>query len=355
MALINLNPQTQKTFNRFRSIGRGYWSAIILLVLILLSLVTELLINSRALIVSYEGEWYFPTYGAVIPGETFGLDYQYETNYRDLQKQFKAQGEDSSGNKNWVLMPIVPYNAFENDFIEGSYPPYAPSITTQHYLGTDTVGRDILARLVYGFRIAIFFSLFLLLCNYSVGVAIGCLMGYWGGAFDLLFQRLIEIWSNIPFLYVIMIIASIIVPSFWTLILVMVMFSWMGMTWYMRTATYKEKSREYVLAAKALGAGTSRVVFRHILPNTVSVIITFIPFSVAGGITALTSLDFLGFGLPPPTPSWGELLSQGIANLQSPWIVSSVVTSLIVILTMVTFVGEAIREAFDPKRHTIYE
>jgi microcin C transport system permease protein len=347
---LNLSPQSIKTVNRFRSIKRGYWSAIIISIFILLSLVAELFINNRALIVSYEGDLYFPTYGAVIPGETFGLGYRYETNYRDLKIKFQ---EEDKGN--WILLSVVPYSAFENDLLEGSYPPYAPSLTQAHYLGTDTVGRDIVARVVFGFRIAIFFSLFLLVSNYLVGTAIGCLMGYWGGAFDLIFQRLIEIWSNIPFLYVIMIIASIIVPSFWTLIVVMLMFSWMGMTWYMRTATYKEKAREYVMAAKALGAGTGRIIFYHILPNTISIIITFIPFSIAGGITALTSLDFLGFGLPPPTPSWGDLLRQGIDNLQSPWIVSSVVTAMILILTMVTFIGEAIREAFDPKRYTIYE
>jgi microcin C transport system permease protein len=350
MIKFNLSPQTIKTLRRFRSIKRGFWSAIIIFSLIVLSLGAELLVNSRALIVSYEGTLYFPSYGAIIPGNEFELGYQYETNYRDLQQKFREEASD-----NWVLMSPVPYNPFETDLMEGSYPPDAPSLSKKHFLGTDTVGRDIVARLVYGFRIAIFFSLFLLCCNYIVGTAIGCLMGYWGGAFDLIFQRLIEIWSNIPFLYVIMIIASIIVPNFWSLVLVMLMFSWMGMTWYMRTATYKEKEREYVLASRALGAGTTRIIFHHIIPNTVSIIITFIPFSVAGGISALTSLDFLGFGLPPPTPSWGELLRQGIDNLQSPWIVSSIVTSMVLVLTMVTFIGEAIREAYDPKKHTIYE
>jgi len=350
MAFIHLSPLTLKTFKRFRSIKRGFWSAVIIFGLIALSLVAEVFVNSRALVVSYEGEWYFPTYGAIFPGNEFGLDYQYETNYRDLQQKFEEEGSE-----NWLLLPPVPYNPFETDLIVGSYPPDAPSLAKRHYLGTDTVGRDIVARLTYGFRIAIFFSLFLLICNYVIGTVIGCLMGYWGGAFDLLFQRLIEIWSNIPFLYVIMIIASIIVPNFWSLVIVMLMFSWMGMTWYMRTATYKEKEREYVMASRALGAGTTRIIFHHIIPNTVSIIITFIPFSVAGGITALTSLDFLGFGLPPPTPSWGELLRQGIDNLQSPWIVSSIVMSMVLILTMVTFIGEAIREAYDPKKHTIYE
>ena len=213
----------------------------------------------------------------------------------------------------------------------------------------------MVARLVYGFRIAIGFSLVLLLCNYVIGIAVGCAMGFWGGAFDLFFQRVIEVWSNVPFLYVIMIVASIMVPTFWTLTLVMVLFGWMSMTWYMRTSTYKEKARDYVMAARALGASSTRIVARHILPNTVSVIVTFIPFSIASGITALTALDYLGFGLLPPTPSWGDLLSQGTDNLDSPWIVTSVVSAMIVILLMVTYIGEAIREAFDPKRFTYYE
>jgi microcin C transport system permease protein len=252
-------------------------------------------------------------------------------------------------------MPPVPYSPFENDLHESDYPPYPPSLESQHYLGTDTSGRDVLARLVYGFRIAIAFSLVLLTFNYVIGVAVGSAMGFWGGAFDLLFQRLIEVWSNVPFLYVIMIIASIMVPTFWSLSMVMVLFGWMQMTWFLRTSTYKEKARDYVMAARALGASNSRIIVRHILPNTVSVIVTFIPFSIAGSITALTALDYLGFGLPPPTPSWGDLLSQGTDNLDDPWIVTSVVTAMIAILLMVTYIGEAIREAFDPKRFTFYE
>ena len=180
-------------------------------------------------------------------------------------------------------------------------------------------------------------------------------MGYWGGVFDLVFQRLIEIWNNIPFLYVIMIVASIVVPNFLTLVLVMAIFGWTQLTWYMRTSTYKEKEREYVSAARALGASDARIIGSHILPNTIAVIVTFIPFSIASGVTALTALDYLGFGLPPPTPSWGELLSQGTSQLQSPWIVTSVVVAMVVILLMVTYVGEAIREAFDPKKFTYYE
>ncbi|MCY4143539.1 MAG: ABC transporter permease subunit [Gammaproteobacteria bacterium] len=345
-----LDPQTVKQWRRFRSIKRGYWSALVLFTLVALSMIAELLVNSRALVVSYEGDWYFPTYGRIIPGETFGLDYDYETNYRELQQKFK---EDGSGN--WVLMPLVPFNPFENDLRTDKFPPYAPSLETQHYLGTDSTGRDIVARLVYGFRIAMGFAAVLLVCSYAAGIIVGCAMGYWGGVFDLLFQRLIEIWNTIPFLYVIMIVASVVIPSFWTLVTVMVIFGWTTMTWNMRTSTYKEKAREYVNAARALGANNSRVIGIHILPNTISVIVTFIPFSIASGIASLTALDYLGFGLPPPTPSWGELLSQGTENLESVWIVSSVGIAIVAVLLMVTYIGEAIREAFDPKKFTYYE
>jgi microcin C transport system permease protein len=252
-------------------------------------------------------------------------------------------------------MPPVPFNPTEMDFSAAASPPNPPSFANRHFLGTDELGRDVLARLVYGFRLAMSFAIILLACNYLIGIAIGCAMGFFGGAFDLLFQRLIEIWSNVPFLYVIMIVASVIVPNFWTLVAVMVIFGWMSMTWYMRTSTYKEKSREYVTAARALGSSNARIVFRHILPNTIAIIVTFIPFSVATGVTALTALDYLGFGLPPPTPSWGELLAQGTSKLESPWIVMSVVVAMTVVLLMVAFIGEAIREAFDPKEFSYYE
>jgi microcin C transport system permease protein len=213
----------------------------------------------------------------------------------------------------------------------------------------------VLARLVYGFRIAILFALALLVTTYVVGISIGCAMGYFGGWFDILLQRIIEIWSTVPFLYVVIIISSIVVPNFWWLIGIMVIFGWMGMTWTIRTVTYKEKARDYVLAAKALGASDLRIIFSHILPNTVSLIVTYIPFSISGGIVALTSLDYLGFGLPPPTPSWGELLQQAWANFSAWWLGFSVITAMVVTLVAVTFVGEAVREAFDPKMHTVYE
>ena len=180
-------------------------------------------------------------------------------------------------------------------------------------------------------------------------------MGFKGGLFDLLLHRFIEIWGNVPFLYLIMIISSIVVPSFWLLIAIMVAFGWMGITLYMRTTSYRENAREYVMAARALGASNTRIIFHHILPNAISIIITFIPFTITGGIGALTALDYLGFGLPAPTPSWGELLRQGTDHLdEASWIATSVITSLIVVLTLITFIGEATREAFDPKKHTTY-
>lgn len=348
--MMILNPVTRKKMRRFRSIKRGFWSLVILVIMIFISFFAEVFINSKALMVYCNGRLYFPTYTRMIPGAEFGLGYGYETNYRDLKAKFQEQGSS-----NFVLLPPVPYNPYENDLKLNSYPPFAPSFAEKHFLGTDNVGRDILARLVYGFRTAIIFSIVLLIMNYTIGITIGCSMGYFGGKFDLVFQRIIEIWNNVPFLYVIIIIASIVIPSFMILLLIMAFFGWIGITWVMRTMTYKEKEREYILAVRSLGASHARIIFRHIIPNTISVIVTYAPFAISGGIVSLTSLDYLGFGLPAPTPSWGELLSQGWQNMEAWWIVSSVVAALVITLMTVTFIGEGIREAFDPKQHTIYE
>ena len=354
--MLQLNPQTLKKLRRFREIKRGYYSFLILAGLLLVLAFGELLVNSRALIVNYDGELFFPTYTGFHPGTDFGLDYSYEVNYRDLQGKFNAQGGED-----WVLMPLVPYNPYENNGHGGMFRPTAPSAENQHYLGTDTTSRDILARLFYGTRIALVFSLAFTAWVYLIGISVGCAMGYFGGVFDLLFQRIIEIWSNIPFLYMVIIVFSVI-PSSLTvssrigiLLAVMVLFSWTGMTYNMRTETYKEKARDYVAAARILGASDSRIIFRHILPNVLATLLTYMPFVVVSAIGSITALDFLGFGLPPPTPSLGELLKQGTANLRTaPWIVSAAFTTLVVILTLITFIGEAVREAFDPKKFTVY-
>ena len=342
----------KKQFYRFKSIKRGFYSFFILLVMILVSFFAEIFINSKALLVYYNGKLYLPTYTKIIPGSVFDLGYDYETNYKELQAKFK---NNSSLFKGFLIMPPIPYNPYENDLKTNSYPPFAPSFSDRHFFGTDNAGRDVFARLVYGFRTAILFSFCLLIINYTIGISIGCLMGYFGGKFDLVFQRIIEIWTNIPFLYVIIIIASITIPNFFVLLLIMAVFGWIGITWVMRTITYKEKQKEYILAVRSLGASDTRIIFKHIIPNTISIIVTYAPFAISGGIIALTSLDYLGFGLPAPTPSWGELLSQGWQNMEAWWIAVSVVMALIITLMIVTFIGEGIREAFDPKLHSFYE
>ncbi|MFC1235626.1 ABC transporter permease [Vibrio sp. F74] len=345
---FKLDPLTLRKFRRFKEIKRGYWSFLILSTLLVLSIFAEMLVNSKALVVSYQGAYHFPVLSDVIPGTEYGLDYLSEANYRELKQKFV---EEDQGD--FVVLPIIPWNPYEQDY-SGDYPPTAPDAKNKHYLGTDIIGRDILARLVYGFRIAMGFALITMVISYVIGTAVGCAMGFWGGKFDLIFQRVIEVWSMVPFLYVIMILVSIIQPTFTLFVFINVLFGWMGITWYMRTMTYKESAREYVLAARALGASTARILFKHILPNTMVMIVTLAPFTIAGNITALTALDYLGLGLMPPTPSWGELLQQGKSNLDSPWIVMSVVTSIVLVLVMVTFIGEAVRAAFDPKKFTRY-
>lgn len=358
--IMKLNPLTKKKWKRFISIKRGFFSFLALMIMLFISMFAEIFINSRALIVYYNGTLFFPTYSTMIPGKTFGLDYEYETNYRELKAKFQEEKknshiEGSFINVNFVVMPPVPFNPYENDLKENSYPPFPPSFAQRHLMGTDNVGRDILARLVYGFRTAMIFSCVLLMLDYAIGISLGCAMGYFGGKFDLFFQRVLEIWSNIPFLYVVIIVSSIVVPSFMVLLLIMAFFGWINMTWVMRTMTYKEKEREYVLAARSIGASHFRIIFRHIIPNTISVIVTYAPFAISGGIVALTSLDYLGFGLPAPTPSWGELLQQGWSNMSAWWISTSVVSALVITLMTVTFTGEGIREAFDPKMYSFYE
>jgi len=357
MALFTLNPQTRKKLRRFREIKRGYYSFLFLSLFLILSLFGELLVNNRALVVVYEGEYYFPTYSAFHPGTDFGLDYPYETNYRELKQLWEETGSD-----NRVILPPVPYNASENDATSGIFRPEPPSIEYKHYLGTDRTSRDILARLFYGTRIALVFALGFMLSVYLIGVIVGCAMGYFGGVFDIISQRLIEIWSNIPFLYMVIIVFSVIPDTFTVmtriliLLTVMVLFSWTSMTYYMRTETYKEKVRDYVSAARIMGATNARIVFRHILPNVLATLVTFMPFTVVSAISAITALDFLGFGLPPPTPSLGELLKQGTETLRTaPWIVTSAFFTLVILLTLVTFIGEAIRESFDPKKFTVYK
>ncbi len=357
---MKLNPLTARKLKRFRELKRGYFSFWLLVGLTLLSLGAELLMNNQALAVRYQGNWTFPTYAAVKLGAEYGLQGEAarsQVDYGALQQRFKAEGS-----ANLVIMPPVPFGPFENTAYNGILKSTPPDAQQGHYLGTDSTGRDILARLFYGFRTAILFATAFTALTYLMGISIGCMMGYFGGVFDLVVQRLIEVWSNIPFLYMVIIVFSVIPGTYSTvarigiLLAIMVLFSWTFMTYYMRTETYREKARDYVSAARVLGASSTRIIFRHILPNTISTVVTFIPFTVIAAITYITALDFLGWGLPPPTPSIGELLKQGTASLSTaPWIVSSAFAALVFILTVVTFIGESIREAFDPRKFTVYK
>ena len=237
------------------------------------------------------------------------------------------------------------------------YPPLPPSMKTRHYLGTDSRGWDVLAQIYGGLQLVFQAAVIYLAVTYAIGITLGSLMGYLGGAFDIVVQRFIEVLANVPFLYVVIIIADRIGRedvTLVTILLVLCIFSWIGITYYMRTAAYREKARDYVAAARVLGAGPVRVIFRHVLPNALSIVVTLLPFSVVGVITALTALDFIGFGLPDTYPSWGRILQDGVTNLDYPWIVASVFGGMVSVLLLVTFVGEAIREAFDPKKFTTY-
>ena len=342
------SPIIQKRIRKFTRIRRGYYSFLIICSLYGVSIFSEVLINDKPLIVQYEGSYYFPNrwvFGThFYPGTTFGLDIKGEPSYRALQKTWRA--ENSS---NWLVMPPIPYSPVESLLELPGQPPHRPS--WQHLLGTDDRARDVLARMVYGFRISISFAIVVVFFSYCIGVSIGALLGYFGGKFDLFVQRFVEIWSSLPFLYTIIIISSILKPSFWLLAILLVFFRWMGMTYYIRGEFYREKSRDYVQAAIAMGADDKTVIFRHILPNALTPVISFAPFAVVAAIGSLVSLDFLGFGLPPPTPSWGEMMSQGLANLQSWWLVMSPFMAMFATLLLISFIGEAVREAFDPKEY----
>ncbi len=333
----------QKRWNKFKSLKRGYYSLITLLILYFISFFLPLVINNRALIVNYNNELYFPIITGYIPGKQFGQEVPGEARYRLLKESFK---QDIKHN-NWVLMPPYSFSPYEDITFEGNKMFDPPS--KRHWLGTDNTGRDVFARLCYAFNISISFGLILTIINYIVGIVIGGCMGYYGGKFDLFFQRLIEIWSSLPMLFVIIIISSILKPSFMLLIGIYTLVNWISMTYLIRAEFYREKAKPYVAAALSMGQSNFKVMFKHILPNSLVPVITYFPFSVVAGISALVGLDYLGFGLPPPTPSWGQMLDVGLSNITKWWMVFAPVTSQFLTLLAIVFIGEGVREAFDPK------
>lgn len=334
----------RKRWRKFKSLKRGYYSFLTVLILYAVSFLLPLFINNTALIVKYNGEYFFPLFHTgIYEGKTFGQEVYGEANYRMLKVQFSSQDND-----NWVMLPLYPYDPNENllDEIEGS-PPHKPN--TGHILGTDDRARDVFARIAYGFNISISFALIVTLFAYIIGVSVGALLGFFSGKIDIFGQRLIEIWSTLPFLYVMIIVSSILQPNFILLVFILTAFGWMGITYYVRGEFYREKARDYVSAAVSLGAKNRTIIFKHILPNSLTPIISFAPFAIVADISALVSLDFLGFGLPPPTPSWGQLVRQGMTNIEHWWLVAAPLTAMFLTLIAIVFIGEAIREAFDPK------
>jgi len=330
-----------KRIRKFRTIKRGYYSFIIIIFFYALSFLSPILMNYKALVISYNDKLYFPVF-KYYPSQTFGQDRYGEADYRTLKQQYKFAGDG-----NWVIMPIYPYGPYESLTDPSSEPPNEPSL--KHWFGTDDRGRDVFVRLAYGFNISLSFALIYVTIVFIVGISIGAALGYYGGKLDMYAQRFIEIWAAIPFLYTVIIISSILRPNFGLLIFVLSLFGWIGMTYFIRGEFYREKAKDYVHAAIAMGASDLVVIFKHILPNSLVPVITFGPFAIVGAISALVALDYLGFGLPPPTASWGELVGQGMSNIFSWWLVVFPLLAMVVTLLMVVFIGEAVRQAFDPK------
>lgn len=331
---------TRERFKRFKKVKRAYYSLWILGILFLLSLFSDILVNSKPLFIRYNGRNFLPIF-FFYNDQDFGGKYKTEADYEALV-------EDSVFVKNsFIIKTIIPHDPLYPYLSLDSEPPHPPSV--KHLLGTDSMARDVLARLIYGFRTCMLFSLTLTLLSTVIGIIIGCIQGYWGGKVDILIQRFIEIWSSMPFLYVVILVGSIYGRGFVLLLVVMAIFQWIGLSYYMRGEFLKLKNMTYAKSARAMGYGSLNILFKQILPNALTPVITLVPFMVIGGISSLTALDFLGFGFPPPAPSWGELLQQGLKNLSAPWIALSTVIALFITLLLTTFIGEGVREAFDPK------
>jgi microcin C transport system permease protein len=359
-----LSPINQRRLRNFRANGRGYWALWIFVVLTALTLVSELITNDRPIVASYKGELLFPIF-VDYPEAKFG-GFLAITNYRDQvnQQEINAHG--------WMVWPLI---HFADGTSDGALPVPAPAppswtmstdarcatypqgaadpdcnLGNMHWLGTDDQGRDVVARLLYGFRISVIFGFILTVISSIVGIVAGAVQGYFGGWTDLLFQRFIEIWTSIPALYLLLIISSVIAPNFWTLLGILLLFSWVALVGLVRAEFLRGRNFEYVAAARALGVSNLTIMWRHLLPNAMVATLTFLPFILGGSITTLTSLDFLGFGLPPGSPSLGELLKQGTDNIQAPWLALTSFITISVMLSLLIFVGEAARDAFDPRK-----
>ncbi len=338
---LTVTPLTRRRIDGFQANRRGYWSLWLFLALFLITLFAEIVANEKPILVYFQGEFFSPVLNAY-PETTFGGEFETEADYRD---PFVAERINEHG---WMLWPLIRYNHRTVAWDLKTPAPSPPD--AEHWLGTDDQARDVVARLIYGFRISVLFGFSLTIISAVIGVAAGAVQGYFGGWLDLLFQRFIEVWSGLPTLYLLIILASIVEPNFWWLLGLLLLFSWMGFVGVVRAEFLRARNFDYVRAARALGVSNAVIMFRHVLPNAMVATLTFMPFTLAGSVTVLTSLDFLGIGLPPGSASLGEVLAQGKANLQAPWLGLTGFFVIALMLSLLIFIGEAVRDAFNPRK-----
>ncbi len=338
MKLSKLNQRRLENFKRNR---RGYYSFWIFSILFIISLFANFIANEKPLLIKYDSNFYYPVF-SFYSETTFGGDFETEADYKD------PYVINLINKKGWMIMPIIPFSY--NTIIRDLTSP-APSPPSQiNWLGTDDQARDVLSRLIHGFRISVLFGFTLTFFSMIIGVSAGAIQGYFGGKTDLFFQRFMEVWSAIPTLYVLIILASVIQPNFWWLLIILLLFSWMGYVGVVRAEFLRARNFDYIRAAKALGVSNTTIILRHMLPNATIATVTFLPFSLSASVTALSGLDFLGFGLPPGSASLGEMVNQGRNNLQAPWLGITSFLTLGLMLGLLVFVGEAIRDSLDPRK-----
>ncbi len=338
---VAIRPLTRRRITNFKANRRGFWSLWIFLVLFIATLFAELIANDRPVLIGYDGGLYAPFLFSYAETD-FGGEFPTEADYTD---PFVVEQVEKKG---WILWPLIRFR-YDTNITDLGVPAPSPP-TARNWLGTDDQARDVLARMIYGFRISVAFGLILTVLSSVVGISVGALQGYFGGLLDLLGQRVIEIWGGMPVLFILIILASIVTPNFWWLLGLMLLFSWTALVSLVRAEVLRARNFEYVKAARALGVTDRKIMFRHVLPNAMVATLTFLPFITSGALVTLTSLDFLGFGLPPGSPSLGELLKQGKDNLQAPWLGIAGFIIISVMLTLLVFVGEAVRDAFDPRK-----
>ncbi len=340
-ATVSLSP-SRRAWQRFRRNRLGFSSLVLFCALVLVSLLAEVVSNDRPLLLKYEGSYYFPIV-TVYPEKIFGGDFETATDYLDPFIQNKL-----TAGSNWVIYAPNPYGPRTLNYFAKEPNPSRP--TRDNWLGTDDRGRDLLAQLIYGFRVSVLFALALTFTGVVLGVLSGALQGYFGGKVDLAFQRFMEVWGSMPELYLLIIFSAVFAPSIALLLVLLSLFGWLGLSDYVRAEFLRNRQLDYVRAARAMGLSPWQIIIRHVLPNSMTPVVTFLPFRMSAAILALTSLDFLGLGVPPGTPSLGELLSQGKNNIDAWWISLSTFTVLVTTLLLLTFMGDALRDALDPRK-----